>query len=131
MDNKAYYKPVGNNTEVALLSFLQAAEIPVHDLIREKIGKIEYQISFSSVRKNSAIAIKYEDRDLVRVFVKGAPETLVNSCNSTFDLGGYPSYLNEDEQKRIAGSVLGDFCKRGLRCLAFAYRDFTIEEFEN
>ena len=42
MDNKAFYKPVGNNTEVALLSFLQAAEIPVHDLIRTKVGNVAY-----------------------------------------------------------------------------------------
>lgn len=42
MDNKAFYKPVGNNTEVALLKFLQDAEIPVHDLIRTKVGNIAY-----------------------------------------------------------------------------------------
>lgn len=42
MDHKAFYKPVGNNTDVALLSFLQAAEIPAHDLIREKVGNVAY-----------------------------------------------------------------------------------------
>jgi hypothetical protein len=31
MNDKAFYEPVGNNTEVALLKFLQRAEIPVHE----------------------------------------------------------------------------------------------------
>jgi hypothetical protein len=34
MDDKAYYVPVGNSTEVGLLKFLQDAEIPIHDLIK-------------------------------------------------------------------------------------------------
>lgn len=34
MDDKAYYVPVGNGTEVGLIKFLQDAEIPVHDQIK-------------------------------------------------------------------------------------------------
>jgi len=40
MDDKAYYVPVGNGTEVGLIKFLQDAEIPVHDNIKEKLGNI-------------------------------------------------------------------------------------------
>lgn len=130
MDNKAYYQPIGNNTEVALLKFLQAADIPVHDFIKDKIGFVEYQIAFSTIRKNSAIAIKYPEHDLVRIFVKGAPEQLIYNCTSTYDFDGEVTHLNEEEQQRIATQVVSDdFCKRALRCMAFATKDYTIEEF--
>lgn len=34
MNDKAFYVPVGNPTEVGLIKFLQDAEIPVHDIVR-------------------------------------------------------------------------------------------------
>lgn len=42
MNDKAFYEAVGNNTEVALLKFLQEADIPIHEAIREKVGYVEY-----------------------------------------------------------------------------------------
>ena len=74
MNDKAFYEPVGNGTEVALLKFLQDAEVPVHELIKKKIGFVEYNVPFSSIFKRSIVAIRYPDLDIVRVFVKGAPE---------------------------------------------------------
>ena len=40
MDDKALYVPVGNGTEVGLIKFLQDAEVPVHEIIKRKIGQI-------------------------------------------------------------------------------------------
>jgi len=40
MNDKAFYEPHGNNTEVALLKFLQDAELPIHDDIRAKFGNV-------------------------------------------------------------------------------------------
>jgi hypothetical protein len=40
MDDKAFYVPVGNPTEVGFLKFLQDAEIPIHDDIKQKIGRV-------------------------------------------------------------------------------------------
>ena len=34
MNDKAFFEPIGNNTEAALLSFLSNAEIPIQDIIR-------------------------------------------------------------------------------------------------
>ena len=128
-NDKAFYEPIGNGTEVALLKFLQDAEIPVHDIIKEKVGFIEYQVPFSSARKNSAIAIRYPDHDLVRVFTKGAPEYIIFNCNQTYDEFGLTS-LEEDQQQQLVHDIIGQkYCKNGLRCLAFAYRDYTIETF--
>jgi len=41
MSDKAFYEPVGNGTEVGLIKFLQEAEIPVHEVIKRKLGRVE------------------------------------------------------------------------------------------
>lgn len=41
MSDKAFYVPVGNGTEVGLIKFLQEAEIPVHEVIKRKLGRVE------------------------------------------------------------------------------------------
>ena len=134
MNDKAFYEPRGNNTEVALLKFLQDAELPVQDDIKVKVGKVQYQVPFSSLRKNSAIAIKqcYDDgQDYIRIYVKGAPEQLVYNCVQTFDQSGQPIHLDSDYQNYIVSDVITqNFCQKGLRCLGFAFKDYTVSEFE-
>jgi len=61
MDDKALYEPVGNGTEVGFIRFLQDAEIPVHDMIRKKLGKIEAVVPFSTIRKRSITAVRHPD----------------------------------------------------------------------
>jgi len=51
------YVPVGDSTEVALLRFLQDADVPIHLLINRKLGRILVQNTFVSSKKRSATAI--------------------------------------------------------------------------
>ena len=51
------YVPVGNPTEVGLLKFLQDADIPVHLLIQNKLGRIKTLSPFSSFKKRSATVV--------------------------------------------------------------------------
>jgi len=89
INEDAFYVPVGNGTEVGLAKFLQDAEIPVHDLIKKKLGNIETTIPFSTIRKRSVVAVRHPDmEDIVRVFVKGAPEYIVPKCTKTFGVDG-------------------------------------------
>lgn len=68
---------------------------------------------------------------MVRVFVKGAPEQLVFNCDTTFDQSGEPIQLTEDLQQFVVRDIVGsEFAQKGLRCLAFAYKDYTIEQYE-
>lgn len=41
------YVPVGQSTEVALLEFLQDADVPVHLLITKKFGRVKASCPFS------------------------------------------------------------------------------------
>jgi magnesium-transporting ATPase (P-type) len=68
---------------------LQDANIPVHHMIKRKLNRVLFHQPFSSENKYSIIAIDYkpgeyneEGKDnCVRVFVKGMPETIIESCD--------------------------------------------------
>lgn len=89
MNDQAYFIPVGNGTEVGLIKFLQDAELPVHDIIKKKLGNILTTIPFSTLRKRSVTAVRHPDNEgVVRVYVKGAPEIVIPKCTRTFDIDG-------------------------------------------
>lgn len=133
MDDRAYYVPVGNGTEVGFLRFLQDAEIPIHDDIKKKLGRIEAVIPFSSQRKRSVTAVRHPENDnLVRVYVKGAPEFIVSKCSRTFDIDGKQTQLTDIESNYILQDILVQkFASVGFRTLAFAFKDFTLDEFQD
>jgi P-type Ca2+ transporter type 2C len=82
MDSTCYV-PVGNGTEVGLLKFLQNADIPVHLLIQKKLGKIRMISPFSPEKKRSIVALDCPDRPgRVCVYLKGAPEYIINNCGA-------------------------------------------------
>lgn len=75
------YKAVGDGTEVGLLNFLQDADFPIHLMIQKKIGQVIMKSPMSPETKRSAVAIQNPDRpDMVTIYVKGAPEMLINHC---------------------------------------------------
>lgn len=133
MADNALYIPVGNGTEVGLVKFLQDAEVPVHEIIPRKLDKILTQIPFSADRKRSTVALRHPDlEDVVRVYVKGAPEYIAHKCTSTVGPDGRRTALDEEQLNYILKDVLfTEYTSKGYRALAFAYKDLSIEEFEN
>ena len=86
MTENSFYLPVGNGTEVSLLKWLQKAEIAIHEKMATKSGNVVAQVPFNSKLKRSIIAVKHPElQDTVRVYVKGAPEIVVNACKNTYD----------------------------------------------
>ena len=78
MTENSFYVPVGNGTEVSLIKWLQDAEIPVHDYMQKKEGRVYAQVPFDSQLKRSIIAVHHpEMQDIVRVYIKGAPEIVI------------------------------------------------------
>jgi magnesium-transporting ATPase (P-type) len=133
MNDNAYYEPVGNGTEVGLIKFLQDAEIPVHEGIKRKLGRIETVIPFSTIRKRSLTAVRHPDNDdFVRIYIKGAPEIVVSKCSRTFHVDGKVIPMDDDQTNYILNDILiQKFTTAGYRTLAFAYKDLPIEDFEN
>jgi len=70
--------------------------VPVHTIIKRKIGRIQASIPFSPIRKRSVVAMHLPDTDIVRIYVKGAPETLMDKCVKTFEVDGSKTHLTEE-----------------------------------
>ena len=89
MTENSFYVPVGNGTEVSLLKWLQDADVPVHDKIREKQGRVLFSRPFDSKLQRSVIAVQHpQDDNIVRVYVKGAPEIIIPKCRTHFGEDG-------------------------------------------
>ena len=98
MDEDAIYRPVGSGTECGMLYFLQGNEVPIHERIKDKVGRILCQIPHDSVRKRQVVAIRTpEDEDKVMVIVKGAPEIVLAKCTHTLDTEGKVIQLQDQE----------------------------------
>lgn len=121
------YVPVGNGTEVALLRFLQDAEVPVHLLIQRKLGRIRAISPFSPERKRSVVALECPDRpERVAVYVKGAPEVILELCTHTHQADDSIAPLG-DEEKQTLTEVVSRMASQPLRTMAFAYVEMDLQ----
>lgn len=145
MTENSFYVPVGNGTEVSLIKWLQNAEIPVHERMAEKDGRVLAQVPFNSKLKRSVIAVQHPGlEDTVRVYVKGAPEVVLQSCSSHYQPAGQGT-INENDRYWIAQKVPLDenarhkiinetmeqqMAQNSLRVIAFSYCDMSVHEFQ-
>lgn len=148
------YQPKGSPVDVGLLSLVEEQSIAVQDKLieREREYILKLWIPFSSDRKMMTTAYQLkENPDVVRVYVKGAPEKIVKLCNSQlidnaqafngeYDDG--QKYLDTIENEVIIGPDVAPHRKdengedmnmkqpTGLKSITFAYRDFDRTDFE-
>ena len=66
-----------------MLKYLIEAKFEVEALlkVKESEGFLLYNIPFNSIRKRQTTAILHPESKSVRVFVKGAPEVVINLCS--------------------------------------------------
>ena len=85
-------------------------------------------IPFSAIRKRSIVAVRHPDLvDTVRVYLKGAPEFIINKCTRTFGLDGNKAPLTDFQLNYILSDIVSkEFTIKGYRSLAFAYKDMTV-----
>ena len=120
------YVPVGDGTEVALLRFLQDADVPVHRAVASKLDRIRAVSPFSPEKKRSAVALTLEDRpQRVAVYVKGAPEVVVNLCRLSLSPQGNDT-LGTDERGKIEDAVTR-LAGQSLRVIAFAFAEMDLQ----
>ena len=104
---------VGDPTETALLDYLLDKNYIKADNIRGRVRAGE--IPFESERKLSTVAVRTDGG--IRVFVKGAPDTLFSRCTAC-DIRAAA-----EANERMANSA--------LRVLAFAYKDVARANFND
>jgi sodium/potassium-transporting ATPase subunit alpha len=110
----ADYRVIGDPTEGALVCLAEKAGIRGTHL-RLHLNP------FESIRKRMSVVVKRDRRDEPIVYVKGAPLETLQRCNRIL-LGNEVRPLNDDDRQSIRqenDSMAG----RGLRVLAFAYRE--------
>jgi len=90
-----------------------------------------YQIPHNSIRKKMTVAVYHpKENDLVRVYVKGAPEIILPKCKSMIGTGGNVERMDQNELNYMLNEICDDkMAKQGYRTLCYAYRDMSEDEF--
>lgn len=121
------FEPKGNVTEQGMIRFLQDMGVKAHDVIRQKEDRIEVFIPFNSGRKRACTALRHPTKaDTVRVFVKGAPEMVIELCDRYFDANGQEKELNHSKKEQIVNGIVRDsFAVKAYRTILIAYTDLS------
>ncbi|MEM4255097.1 MAG: calcium-translocating P-type ATPase, SERCA-type [Candidatus Norongarragalinales archaeon] len=111
-------KVAGDPTEASLLVLARKAGLDEEEL-KEK-SEFIHEIPFSSERKMMSVARKHGGKSLV--FVKGAPEVVVQKCTHVLK-GGKESKLALKEKQEVLAQNKR-MALKALRVLALAFRKF-------
>ncbi len=108
----------GEPTEVALVNFAFAENLPKYDLIKDspRIG----EAPFDSSRK--MMSTVHQEREGIICYTKGACEILLNHCSSILKDGSIVPLT--DEIRNEINIKSKEFADRALRVLGAAYRKF-------
>jgi len=132
------YLPVGNGTEIGLLRFLQDADVPIHLLTNFKYGKTKMISPHTPDRKRSAIALESPERPgKVVIYVKGAPEILLDHCKDMLSTDpqisdGLVAELNESEKASINEKIdkMAGQTTQFLRVIGLAFWEMDMAEWQ-
>lgn len=123
---------IGDPTETALIDFVLQNQSWTAEQIRSR--KRLGEVPFDSQRKLSTVAIKHPSDEGMRIFVKGAPDVLIDRCVSEVRKQENGAMNVEHlDAKRVAEihDVNEKMAKQGLRVLGFAYKDQVTADFSN
>lgn len=110
-------KTLGNPTEAALLLWLDAQGVNYMDY-RENIPVLE-QLTFSTERKYMATLVRSSLGNRPVLYIKGAPEIILNKCNRVQTEKGYVPVT--DCRAGIEQELL-NYQNQAMRTLGFAYK---------
>src|SRR5262249_10155244 len=89
-----------------------------------EVFPLRYQMHFSSDRKRMTSVVEREGR--LVVFMKGAPEIVLERCTHGLDGAGETVPLTDADLQVLAGQ-LREAAGRAMRTLAFAHRDLPAD----
>jgi sodium/potassium-transporting ATPase subunit alpha len=111
---EAAYRVIGDPTEGALVCLAEKAGVRgMHQRLHLN--------PFESMRKRMSVVVKPYRQPEPRIYVKGAPVEMLQQCDR-LHWGEEVRALTDADRKRILAEN-DDMANRGLRVLAFAYRD--------
>lgn len=119
-------KTMGNPTEAALLLWLNGNKEDYQSLREE--AKVIEQLTFSTERKYMATLVKSPQLGRNVLYVKGAPEIVLQNCNRVAING---SYASVESCKASIEKQLLDYQNQAMRTLGFAYQLVEDEQVES
>ena len=137
-DENGHPEPKGNCTEQGLIKFLLDKKCPAVQMLETKAtplsdgrDRLVASIPFNSKRKKASAAIILpENENNVRIFVKGAPEFMLDICTSFINESGSTQHLSESKKDEIKNEVIKEnFARQAYRTLMIAYNDMSVSEF--
>jgi len=111
----------GDPTEGALIVAAEKANIQKETLDKEQ-PRIN-EVPFSSERKRMTTIHTKEDKQIV--YMKGAPEIIMERCNKILLNGKIEPFAKEDYTKYF--KITEELAQQALRNLAFAYKEFPTD----
>mmetsp|Transcript_33196 Transcript_33196/g.41064 ORF Transcript_33196/g.41064 Transcript_33196/m.41064 type:complete len:362 (-) Transcript_33196:1345-2430(-) len=133
-ENGSVKETSGNVTEVGMIKYLAQSKINVERMIEQRAkNQIVFKLPFNSKRKRSTMVIKHPSQaGMVRVFVKGAPEIIIEKCTKYIGQRGETVTMTADKRDRIIyEDVVKKFAKKCYRTLLMAYADYDEARWEN
>lgn len=117
-------------TECGILNYLKDSGVNCEEMVEHRNGSnFELlKIPFSSGRKRETSVVTLPD-GTIRVFVKGAPEIVVEKCKLYFAADGRPEVLSSAIQEKIE-NVNKEFAGKCYRNIMVAYADISRDDFE-
>ena len=123
----------GNVTEVGLVKYLTQSRVSTDKMIdqRDK-NEVLFKLPFNSKRKRATTVIRHPSQaGKVRVFVKGAPEIIIEKCVSYLGQRGELLELGAEKRDRIIyEDVVKKFARKSYRTLLLAYADYDERKWE-
>lgn len=106
------YEIIGDKTDGALLLWATQEQKTIRDEVAR--GKIIDEFVFDS--KTKTISTVWRHNDITHVFVRGAPETVLDRCDIS------------TKEKRVIEDAYTAFAKKGLRVIALASKSGTVSK---
>ena len=99
--------------------------------LRQKYQQMD-RLKFHSDRKRMSTIVKRDDGKYV-IYMKGAPEVIINACVSYLKPTGdsIVEFQKDPTHKQRLDEVTRDFSNQTLRNLAIAYKEVSKDEFNN
>ena len=123
----------GNVTEVGLIKYLTQSKINVEKMIEQRDkNEVVFKMPFNSKRKRSTMVIRHPSQaGKVRVFVKGAPEIVIEKCQKYIGKSGEILAMTADKRDHIIyEDIVNKFAKKCYRTLLLAYADYDEARWE-
>lgn len=128
-NNNGEWELVGDPTEGALTVLAMKGGIDPADLraSRPRIAEIPFDSAYKFMATFHHM-VTDEGRDVVRLYVKGAPDVLLNFSTRVIDKAGAAADISSHYSELLAHN--SRLASEGLRVLAVAQRDFDLESWQ-